>query len=132
MKYTIALSILFSCCFHNAHSQDYSRDVIITTDTVREFNNTRKFGTTTDSYIRDGIEIKIFETPFQIANITSKKMNNLNGMYMKFYLPSNMPKIKGNYEENEKHGKWYYWNEKGKLSRKETWKKGKLLEVQKY
>ena len=133
MKYPIIFSSLFSCCISFTHAQElYSRDVIVTIDTLREFNNTRKPGIITDTYIENGIEIRIFESPFQVAHIATKKKDNLHGLYMEFYLPSNMPKVKGNYQNNNKDGEWYYWDKKGKLLRKEIWKKGKLLTTQKH
>jgi len=77
--------------------------------------------------MRDGIEIRVYETPFQVSTITAKKTNELDGLFMQFYLPSNMPQIKGAYEKNEKHGEWYYWKENGTLIRKEIWRMGKLI-----
>jgi antitoxin component YwqK of YwqJK toxin-antitoxin module len=128
MKCIIIFGIICLNCIGSAHAQEtYSRDVIITTDTTREFNNTRKFGSITDTYIENGIEVRVFETPFQVAHILSKKKDNLNGLYIEFYLPSNMPKVKGSYHENDKNGEWFYWNEKGVLIKKEIWRKGKLV-----
>jgi len=125
MKYHIVFYFLFlsNLCY----SQEYSREVVITVDTVVEINNTRKFGKITDSYINEGFEIKVFETPFQVYHITSKKNNLLEGNYLEFYLPSNMPKVKGSFADNDKNGQWFYWAESGRLLKKEHWKKGKLL-----
>lgn len=128
MKNTLIFNLFFWGFSVSVHAQEQnSRDVIVTTDTCIEINNTRKSGTITDPYIENGLEIKVLETPFSIAYVRAKKKDNLNGLYIEFYLPSNMPKVKGNYLENNKNGEWYYWNEKGKLLKKEIWKKGKLL-----
>ena len=125
MKKHIIFYFLF---FSNlCYSQEYSRDVVITIDTVVEMNNTRKFGKISDSYINEGVEIKVFETPFQIQTIVFKKSNLPEGNYLEFYLPSNMPRVKGNYINGDQNGEWFYWAETGRLLKKENWKKGKLL-----
>lgn len=125
MKHILILSLFLFSLINSTHAQEqYSRDIIVNPDTSFEINNTRKPGTITDSYIKNGIEIKIVESPFYIAYARTKKGDSLNGLYIEFYLPSNMPKLKGSYQENEKNGEWYYWSEKGKLLKKEIWKKG--------
>jgi hypothetical protein len=128
MKCILIFSIICFNCIGSVYAQEtHSRDVIITTDTTREFNNSRKFGMVTDAFIENGIEIHVFEPPFRIWHISAKKNDNLNGLYIEFYLPSNMPKVKGSYQENDKSGEWFYWNEKGTLIKKEIWRKGKLV-----
>ena len=112
--------------------EQFSRDVVITSDTVREFNNTRRPGTITDTYIKSGFELKIFEPKFSIPLIVEKKNNYPNGIYLSFYYPSNMPQIKGTYLSGDKNGKWFYWDEKGFLQKTEIWRKGKLLKTSKY
>ena len=44
-----------------------------------------------------------------------------------FYYPNGKLKIEAEYKDNEKHGKWIYFDEKGKKIGKEKWKKGVKL-----
>ncbi len=44
-----------------------------------------------------------------------------------FYYPNGKLKIEGNYKNGLKHGKWVYFNEKGKAIGKEKWKKGEKV-----
>ena len=112
--------------------EQYSRDVVITSDTIREFNNTRKPGSISDTYIKNGFELKIFEPIFSIPSIVEKKNNYPNGLYLAFYYPSNLPRIKGTYSNGDQNGKWFYWDEKGILKKTEIWRKGKLLKTRNY
>jgi antitoxin component YwqK of YwqJK toxin-antitoxin module len=131
MKTLLFSLIIFFSFIKSSDGQEYSRDVIITTDTTREFNNTRKNPfKIVDTYIQNGLELRLYESPFQVGSITSKVNDNLNGFYLEFYPTTNMPKIRGNYIESDKDGEWFYWNEKGKLMKKEVWKKGKLIKTQ--
>jgi len=44
-----------------------------------------------------------------------------------FYYPNGKIKIEAEYKNNEKHGKWIYFNEKGEKIGKEKWKKGRRV-----
>jgi len=44
-----------------------------------------------------------------------------------FYYPNGKIKIEAEYKDNEKHGKWVYFDEKGEKIGKEKWKKGVKL-----
>ena len=62
-----------------------------------------------------------------ISYIIGQKKNEDNGLYLSFYIPSNLPKEKGTYLNGKKHREWFYWNSKGKLVKQEKWQNGKLL-----
>lgn len=103
------------------------KDVIVKNDTTYEANNIQKNATFSHPYIDTGMIIKAFQNPYRIALVSEKKDNISSGIYLSFYLVSNMPKIRGWYTKGEKDADWYYWDEQGNLLRKEIWEKGKLI-----
>lgn len=104
------------------------RDVVVTIDTTVEYNNLAKGSNIVDFLkIDKGLRLTIIDNSFKIFYFDEYADNNLNGVHLEFYLPSNMPKEKGSYLNNEKDGEWFYWSRKGILLKKELWKKGKLI-----
>ncbi len=45
---------------------------------------------------------------------------------VKEYYTNGVIKVKGKLKNNEHNGFWYYYSEKGRLTKKERWKDGKL------
>jgi antitoxin component YwqK of YwqJK toxin-antitoxin module len=112
--------------------QEGNREVIVTIDTTYECNDMRKKSEIVETYIKEGIKILVFDNPYSIGYISEKKNNVSNGLSFTFYLGTNMPKEKGMYINGEEEGEWFYWNEKGVLTMKKIWKKGKILKTIKY
>lgn len=73
-----------------------------------------------------GYEIVLNNDASIILRITQRASSKNAGLYFLFY-SNGMPHIKGNYKNGNKEGRWYYWDESGRLIRKEKWKNGKLM-----
>ncbi|HXB40200.1 MAG TPA: hypothetical protein VNZ49_06630 [Bacteroidia bacterium] len=54
------------------------------------------------------------------------KLNHLTGVFQAFY-PGYKLQFYGNYRDGFKKGKWRYFNENGRLVKKEIYRKGKLI-----
>ena len=108
------------------------REVVIATDTTIEYyNSVKRYNNAEVLYRTNGLRITTTADGCQLLNFTKIENAGLNGINMEFYLPSNMPKSKGNYVHGLKDGEWFYWRENGKLQRKEIWKEGKLIKNKK-
>lgn len=106
------------------------REVVVYMDTTIEYNNYVKGTNIIDNVlVNKGLQFCIQDNIFRVFYFVEYDSSAMNGIYMDFYMPSNMPKVKGNYLHNEKDGEWFYWNEKGILTRKEIWKMGKLIKT---
>jgi antitoxin component YwqK of YwqJK toxin-antitoxin module len=105
--------------------------VVIDRKGVREYNKPEK-GIITDYNIANGLELTLLKEPLLITLIAEKKNKLLEGNYLDIYFPSGLPREKGRYKNNEKDSEWYYWNEEGKLIKRETWDKGKLVKQTTY
>lgn len=53
-------------------------------------------------------------------------MSNLNGKFLKYY-ESGILGLNGQYNNNEKNGDWFYYNNSGKIIIKETYSNNKLV-----
>jgi antitoxin component YwqK of YwqJK toxin-antitoxin module len=125
----IAMFFLKLQCF----SQEGSlKNVIIKYDTTYEKNNMHKGTDIGDVYVDKGLVLYVYDGPYLVQLIAEKKDNYNNGLYLSFYIPSNIPREKGIYVNGDKDGEWFYWNEKGILTMKKIWKKGKVLKTIKY
>jgi antitoxin component YwqK of YwqJK toxin-antitoxin module len=108
------------------------KNIIIKYDTTYEKNNMHKGTNIGDVYVDKGLVLYVYDGPYLVEIIAEKKDNYNNGIYLSFYIPSNMPKEKGMFVNGYEDGEWFYWNEKGKLTMKKIWKKGKVLKTIKY
>ncbi len=130
---TLLCIISFTFFYSNIYAQEGGlKNVIIKYDTTYECNNMHESAAITDVYLDKGLMLYVYDGPYLISHILEKKNNIEDGISLAFYIPSNMPKEKGFFLAGEKDKVWYYWKINGELSKKEFWRRGKLLKVVKY
>lgn len=104
------------------------RDIVVQMDTTVEYNSPVKGSNSVDFLqVNKGLRLLIVDNTFRLFYFNEYADSSLNGVHMEFYLPSNMPKVKGRYLNNQKDGEWFYWNKNGSLYKKEIWKKGRIF-----
>jgi antitoxin component YwqK of YwqJK toxin-antitoxin module len=120
---TIAI-LVFGC--QNLVAQQFKlRSLYVTRDSVFEVYS---HGATEESE-NTGLYQALIDTPFRVHYFSETKNGLQNGIYFEFYIPSGMPKERGKYAENKKDGEWFYWDEKGDLTKKEYWDRGALIKT---
>lgn len=113
--------------------ESYQREVIIKIDTTYEVNNMRYTSEIVETTaIKEGLRLYVLDSPYRVTLISQKKDGYNSGIFLSFYVRTNMPREKGIYRDGDKDGEWFYWNEQGALTMKKIWKKGKLLKTVKY
>jgi len=132
MKLVLSFCLIFFVYFKSYSQEGGLKNVIIKYDTTYERNNMHKGTDIGDVYVDKGLKLYVYDDPYLISQIVEKKDNQDNGIYLSFYIPSNMPKEKGFFINGYEDGEWFYWNEQGRLTMKKIWKKGKVLKTIKY
>ena len=124
MKLNFILLVLISTFSRILGQDTYTfRTVVIKQDTLFECY---KNGETECSYIDTGININVTSPNNKLFYWNEIKGNVLNGVHILFYINSSVIEESGYYLEGEKDGYWRYWNNDGRLIKKEFWSKGKL------
>lgn len=113
------------CSAQSDTSVLHFRDIVVTMDTTIEYNNFQKGDNIKNEFVLTrGLRLSLIDNQFRLFYFNEYNKAVLNGVHMEFYMPSNMPKVKGMYVDDKKNGEWFYWSEKGVLQRKEVWKMG--------
>jgi len=131
-KKTILLVYCLIASICGSAQERYQRQVIIKSDTTYDINNLRYESTVVEPNVKDGMIIYVVDNPFRVSVISEKKDNYGNGVFLSFYEKSGMPQEKGTLLNGTEDGEWFYWNEKGKLTTRKIWKKGKVLKTIRY
>lgn len=132
MKLFFVFIVMFFVQLSGFAQEGGLKNVIIKYDTTYEKNNMHKGTNIGDVYVDRGLVLYVYDGPYLVEIIAEKKDNYNNGIYLSFYIPSNMPKEKGMFVNGDEDGEWFYWNEKGVLVIKKIWKKGKVIKTIKY
>jgi len=126
-KVVLILLVILIYNTQGAFSQDFQmREIYVLKDSVYEINNLKKGFKISEAKINDGLHLVTVDLPYRVFYYNEVSNSVMNGVFFEAYIPSGMPKVKGNYLNNKKVGEWFYWSEKGRLLRKEVWKNGKL------
>lgn len=113
------------CSAQSDTSALHFRDIVITMDSTIEYNNLVKGDNVKNEFqLTKGLRLSVIDNHFRVFYFDEYDKKRRNGVHMEFYIPSNMPKVKGMYVDDKKNGEWFYWSEKGVLQRKEVWKMG--------
>jgi antitoxin component YwqK of YwqJK toxin-antitoxin module len=119
----VKLLMLGVCFSHYCYAQDVTlREIIIKKDTAYEINNLKRKFTVVEPKNVTGATLIAVDSPSRIFTFSEIKNSVTEGVYLEFYIPSDMPKVRGEYLNGKKNGYWFFWSENGKLIRREEWK----------